>query len=227
MRDLNTLIKAYDIRGTVPDQLDAELSFQVGAAFAQVSGAGVIAVGHDMRLSSPQLADAFAAGANSRGADVLAIGLVSTDLLYFASGARDVPGAMITASHNPPAYNGIKLCRAGAAPVGRDTGLTEIKSLLETGLTDYTGPAGATHREDLLPAYSAYLDSLVDLAGTRRLKVVVDAGNGMAGRTAPAVLNHPAFRISWVTVVFEHATATSCRCTSSSTAPSRTTKPIR
>ncbi|TCM36208.1 phosphomannomutase/phosphoglucomutase [Kribbella sp. VKM Ac-2568] len=195
MRDLDTLIKAYDIRGTVPDQLDADLSFQVGAAFAHVSGAGLIAVGHDMRLSSPQLADAFAAGVNSRGADVLAIGLASTDLLYFASGARDVPGAMITASHNPPAYNGIKLCRPGAAPVGRDTGLTEIKSLLETGLSDHDGPAGITRREDLLPAYSEYLRGLVDLAGDRRLKVVVDAGNGMAGRTAPVVLDHPAFEI--------------------------------
>ena len=195
MRDLTGLIKAYDIRGTVPDQLDAELAFQVGAAFAHLSGVELIAVGHDMRVSSPELAAALAAGVASRGTDVLAVGLASTDLLYYASGVRDVPGAMITASHNPPAYNGIKLCRAGAAPVGQDTGLAEIRTLLETGLPEYDGPAGTMRSEDLLPDYAEYLHNLVDLAGGRRLKIVVDAGNGMAGHTTPVVLAHPAFEI--------------------------------
>ncbi|RZU16362.1 phosphomannomutase [Kribbella rubisoli] len=195
MRDLDALIKAYDIRGTVPDQLDAELAFQIGAAFAHQIGTELVAVGHDMRISSPELAAGFAAGVNSRGTDVLAIGLTSTDLLYFASGIRNVPGAMITASHNPPAYNGIKLCRAGAAPVGQDTGLAEIRTLLETGLPNYDGPAGTLQSEDLLPSYSEYLHGLVDLAGGRRLKIVVDAGNGMAGRTAPVVLDYASFEI--------------------------------
>ena len=195
MRDLTGLIKAYDIRGSVPDQLDAELTFQIGATFAHLTGAELIAVGQDMRESSPELAAAFAAGANSRGSDVLAIGLASTDLLYYASGTRDVPGAMITASHNPAGYNGIKLCRAAAAPVGQDTGLAEIRTLLETGLPEYGGAAGTTRSEDLLQPYAEYLHSLVNLAGSRPLKIVVDAGNGMAGHTAPAVLDHPAFEI--------------------------------
>lgn len=195
MRDLTSLIKAYDIRGTVPDQLDAQLTYQIGAAFAHLSGADLIAVGHDMRVSSPELADAFAAGITSRGIDVLAIGLASTDLLYFASGSRDVPGAMITASHNPPAYNGIKLCRSGARPVGQDTGLTEIRTLLATGLPTYDGPAGTSQSGDLLPSYAKYLHSLVSLASSRRSKIVIDAGNGMAGHTAPVVLDDPALDI--------------------------------
>ncbi|WP_433158526.1 phosphomannomutase/phosphoglucomutase [Kribbella sp. CA-247076] len=193
-RDLGALIKAYDIRGIVPDQLDEELAFQVGAAFAHQLGAEQIAVGHDMRVSSPGLADALARGVTSRGTDALAIGLASTDLLYFASGSRNVPGAMITASHNPPAYNGIKLCRPGAAPVGQDTGLREIRKLLETGLPRYDGAPGVLRYDDLLPEYSDYLHGLVDLGG-RRLKIVVDAGNGMAGRTVPVVLKHPALEI--------------------------------
>jgi phosphomannomutase len=194
-RDLSGLIKAYDIRGVVPDQLDDKLAFQVGAAFAHHIGADLIAVGHDMRVSSPALAEAFAAGVASRGTDVLAIGLASTDLLYFASGIRDLPGAMITASHNPPVYNGIKLCRAGAAPIGQDTGLAEIRKLLETGLTRYDGAVGFTRYEDLLPLYADHLHGLVDIGSSRRLKIVVDAGNGMAGRTVPVVLDHPGFEI--------------------------------
>jgi phosphomannomutase len=193
VRDLSTLIKAYDIRGVVPDQLDDELAFQVGAAFAHHVGAKLIAVGHDMRLSSPSLAEAFSAGVASRGTDVLAIGFVSTDLLYFASGSRDIPGAMITASHNPPAYNGIKMCRPGAAPVGQDTGLRQIRALLETGLPANDAGTGQIITEDLLPSYADYLHSLVDLTGSRRLKIVVDAGNGMAGRVVPVVLKHSAF----------------------------------
>ncbi|MGH3568535.1 MAG: phosphomannomutase/phosphoglucomutase [Pseudonocardia sp.] len=195
MRDLTGLIKAYDIRGTVPDQLDADLTYQIGAAFAHITGAELITVGHDMRESSPELASAFAAGATSRGSDVLAIGLASTDLLYYASGTHDVPGAMITASHNPAGYNGIKLCLAGAAPVGQDTGLAEIRGLLENGLPDYDGPTGTTRSDDLLRPYAEYLHSLVNLTGSRPLTIVVDAGNGMAGHTAPVVLDHPVFEV--------------------------------
>ncbi|NIK61314.1 phosphomannomutase/phosphoglucomutase [Kribbella shirazensis] len=195
MRNLDDVVKAYDLRGTVPNQLDEALAHQVGAAFVHHFGARTITVGHDMRVSSPGLAAAFAAGANSRGADVLALGFVSTDLLYYASGQRDVPGAMITASHNPPAYNGIKLCRAGAAPVGQDTGLGDIRKLLERGLPPYDGTPGRTDTQDLLPAYSDYLHGLVPLGRIRRLKVVVDAGNGMAGRTVPVVLERPALEI--------------------------------
>jgi phosphomannomutase len=195
MRDLDTLIKAYDIRGIVPDQLDESLAYDVGAAFAELLTPERIAVGHDMRVSSPALADALAAGAASRGVDVLAIGYVSTDLLYFASGIHAIPGAMITASHNPPSYNGIKLCRPGAAPVGQDTGLREIRKMLETGLPSTDRPTGDVRPEDLLPAYADHLRQLVDLDGSRPLKIVVDAGNGMAGRTAPVVLRHPAFEL--------------------------------
>jgi phosphomannomutase len=195
MRDLNDLIKAYDIRGIVPDQLDDDLAYQVGAAFAHHVGAELIAVGHDMRVSSPALAAAFCAGVTRRGTDVQAIGFVSTDLLYFASGMLNVPGAMLTASHNPPAYNGIKMCRAGAAPVGQDTGLGAVRKLLESGLPRYDGPVGLVRRQDLLPAYAEHLRGLVDLRSSRRLKIVVDAGNGMAGRTVPRVLDHPAFEI--------------------------------
>ena len=195
MRDLDTLIKAYDIRGIVPDQLDESLAYDVGAAFADLLAPERIAVGHDMRVSSPALADALAAGAAGRGVDVLAIGYVSTDLLYFASGLHDLPGAMITASHNPPSYNGIKLCRPGAAPVGQDTGLGEIRKGLETGLPPTDRPKGEVRSEDLLPAYADHLRRLVNLDGSRPLKIVVDAGNGMAGRTAPVVLRHPAFEL--------------------------------
>jgi phosphomannomutase len=193
--DLSDLIKAYDIRGIVPEQLDDELAFRIGAAFADHIGANQIAVGHDMRVSSPDLAHAVATGVTSRGADVLDIGLASTDLLYFVSGVREIPGAMITASHNPPAYNGIKLCRPGAAPIGQDTGLADIRTLLEGGLPDHSGGVGRLRSKDFLPSYAAYLRAAVDLSGARRLKVVVDAGNGMAGRTVPVVLDDPALDI--------------------------------
>jgi phosphomannomutase len=134
--DLSGLVKAYDIRGTVPDQLDEDLARLFGAAFVETTGAEAIVTGHDMRPSSPGLARAFAEGAAGRGADVTGIGLCSTDGLYFASGALQRPGAMFTASHNPARYNGIKLCRAGAAPVGQDTGLREIRALVERWSAD-------------------------------------------------------------------------------------------
>jgi phosphomannomutase len=191
MADLAQLVKAYDIRGVVPDQLDPDLARQVGAAFVELTRADAVVVARDMRPSSPALAAAFAEGATGRGADVVDAGLGSTDYLYYASGALDLPGAMFTASHNPAVYNGIKLCRAGAAPVGQDTGLRQIRAWLEHGLPPAATRERGTGRvvqRDLLPDYAAYLRRLVDLSGIRRLRVVVDAGNGMAGRTVPVVL---------------------------------------
>ncbi|WP_030377568.1 MULTISPECIES: phosphomannomutase/phosphoglucomutase [unclassified Streptomyces] len=190
--DLSQIVKAYDVRGVVPDQWDETLAALFGAAFVEVTGADAIAVGHDMRPSSPGLSDAFARGAAARGADVTHIGLCSTDQLYYASGALDLPGAMFTASHNPARYNGIKLCRAGAAPVGQDTGLTEIRTLIEqwseSGAPEPTDRQGTLTRRDTLDDYAAHLLSLVDLTSVRPLKVVVDAGNGMGGHTVPTVL---------------------------------------
>jgi phosphomannomutase len=187
--DLSTIVKAYDIRGVVPDQLDAGIARDVGAAFARVVGATSVVIGNDMRPSSPELVSAFADGVTSTGADVILIGLASTDLLYFASGHLDLPGAMFTASHNPARYNGIKLCRAGAAPVGQETGLAEIRAMVEDGLPPADATPGTVSRRDLLPEYAAYLRSLVDISANRRLSVVVDAGNGMAGHTVPVVLD--------------------------------------
>ena len=190
VRNLSSIVKAYDIRGVVPDQLDEQVARAVGAAFARVTGAERIVTARDMRASSAPLSAAFAEGVTAQGADVLEAGLGSTDLLYFASGSLDLPGAMFTASHNPARYNGIKLCRAGAAPVGQDTGLREIRALAEQDL-EPAGRRGRVEQRDLLPAYADYLLGLVDLAAIRPLTVVVDAGNGMAGHTAPAVLGPP------------------------------------
>ncbi|GAB3420840.1 phosphomannomutase/phosphoglucomutase [Flindersiella endophytica] len=187
---LSEIIKAYDIRGVVPDQLSTDIAYAVGAAFVEIlERPESVVVGHDMRTSSPELAAAFIAGATAQGANVIDIGLASTDLLYFASGKLEQPGAMITASHNPAQYGGIKLCRAGAAPVGRDTGLEQIRSLLQEGLQPATGPAGTVEQRDLLADYADHLKTLVDLSGIRRLKVAADAGNGMAGHTVPKVLD--------------------------------------
>ncbi len=187
MRDLSAIVKAYDIRGVVPDQLDEEIAHDVGAAFVRVMGATSIVTAHDMRPSSGPLSAAFARGATEQGADVIEAGLASTDMLYFGAGSLDMPGAMFTASHNPARYNGIKLCRAGAAPVGQESGLTEIRELVEAGVPAYDGPPGSVSQRDLLSDYAAYLKQLVDLSGIRRLSVVADAGNGMAGHTVPVV----------------------------------------
>ncbi|MEW2354180.1 phosphomannomutase/phosphoglucomutase [Spirillospora sp. NPDC029432] len=187
MGDLAKIFKAYDIRGVVPDELDAATAEAAGAAFVRVTGASAVVTAHDMRESSVPLAAAFARGATSQGADVVEAGLGSTDMLYYASGALDMPGAMFTASHNPAKYNGIKLCRAGAKPVGRDTGLTEIRDMVEKGVPAYDGPEGSVSQRDLLKGYADHLKTLVDLSGIRPLKVVVDAGNGMGGHTVPSV----------------------------------------
>ncbi|MGW5428094.1 phosphomannomutase/phosphoglucomutase [Streptomyces sp. NPDC004059] len=189
--DLSQIVKAYDVRGVVPDQWDESLAGLFGAAFAEVTGAAAIVVGHDMRPSSPGLSRAFARGAADRGVDVTEIGLCSTDQLYYASGALNLPGAMFTASHNPAQYNGIKMCRAGAAPVGQDTGLAQIRELverwLESGAPEPVGRPGTLSSRETLEDYAAYLRSLVDLTSIRPLKVVVDAGNGMGGHTVPSV----------------------------------------
>ena len=188
MGHYSKIFKPYDIRGIVPDELDETVAEAIGAAFARLTGAPSVAVMHDMRTSSPLLAEAFARGAAAQGADVIAGGLGSTDMLYYASGSLGVPGAMITASHNPPKYNGIKLCRSGAKPVAEDTGLTELREAAERGVPARRGPAGAITGRDLLPGYAGFLKSLVNVSGIRPLKVAVDAGNGMAGHTVPEVL---------------------------------------
>ncbi|MGW3726454.1 phosphomannomutase/phosphoglucomutase [Streptomyces sp. NPDC000851] len=190
--DLSQVVKAYDVRGVVPDQWDESSAELFGAAFVRVTGADAIVIGHDMRPSSPGLSAAFARGAAAQGVDVTEIGLCSTDQLYYASGALNLPGAMFTASHNPAQYNGIKMCRAGAAPVGQDTGLTEIRELverwIESGAPEPAAAPGTITRRDTLEDYAAHLRSLVDLTSIRPLKVVVDAGNGMGGHTVPTVL---------------------------------------
>ncbi len=196
MPDLSQVFKAYDVRGVVPDELDERVACAVGAAFVSVAGVprdgGAVVVGHDMRPSSPALVAAFGDGVRSVGASVVEIGLASTDQLYFASGRLDLPGAMVTASHNPAHYNGIKLCRAGAVPIGRETGLAQIRAMvearLERAIPGRVSPAGDARLEhrDLLAGYAEHLHELVPVRG-RRLTVVVDAGNGMAGHTAPAV----------------------------------------
>ncbi len=186
--NLAAVFKAYDVRGTVPDQVDESLARATGNAFVTVTGAagGSVVVGHDMRPSSPGMAAAFAEGAAEAGADVVLIGLASTDQLYFASGSLGVPGAMFTASHNPAQYNGIKMCRAYAVPVGMQTGLAEIRDLVAAGERTVAPRRGTVSESDVLADYAAHLLSLVPVHG-RRLTVVVDAGNGMAGHTAPAV----------------------------------------
>ncbi len=183
------VIKAYDVRGLVGEEIDEQFVSEVGAAFARlVRDSGKVVIGHDMRASSPPLAKAFAEGVLAQGLDVVHIGLASTDQLYFASGLLDCPGAMFTASHNPAAYNGIKLCRAGAKPVGKDTGLTTISDDVIAGVPDFDGPRGTASDRDVLADYGEFLRNLVDIGGQRSLRVAVDAGNGMAGHTAPAVL---------------------------------------
>lgn len=209
--DLSLLVKAYDVRGLVPGQLSPIVAQALGAAFARVvvlpdaaaaepAGGAVgrpsTVIGRDMRDSGPELVDAFARGAASAGVDVTLIGLCSTDGLYYASGSLDVPGAMFTASHNPAGYNGIKLCRSGARPVGQDTGLAQIRELaqgyLDEGLPEPVAEPGKVTERDLLGDYAGFLRSLVDLSGVRPLKVVVDAGNGMGGLTVSAVLGESA-----------------------------------
>ncbi len=202
--DLAQIIKAYDVRGTVPDQLNAQVAGAIGRAFAQTlrdlgEDKGSIVVAHDMRESGPALVEAFTDGVRAEGVAVVHAGLGSTDMLYYASGVLNLPGAMFTASHNPAQYNGIKLCYAGAKPVGQDSGLAQIRekaqALLASGEPVAAAAAPLEHR-DMLSGYAEYLHKLVPLDHIRPLKVVVDAGNGMGGYTVPAVLGTvPALRI--------------------------------
>lgn len=194
MVDLGSIFKAYDVRGVIPDTFNADIARAIGAAFARVVAASSVVVSHDMRPSSPELAHAFADGVTSQGVDVVFAGLGSTDLLYYGSGALDMPGAMFTASHNPAEYNGIKMCRAGAAPISDESGLDDIRRLAQeslngAGIPAHDGPKGTVSEKDLLAGYAEYLRDLVDLSGSRPLKAVVDAGNGMGGHTVPAVLS--------------------------------------
>lgn len=194
MNDLSDVIKAYDVRGTYPDQINEDLARKVGAAFVEVlgirksdGGPGAVVIGHDMRPSGPSLVEAFTEGVTAQGCDVVQIGLCSTDGIYYAAGSYELPGAMFTASHNPAEYNGIKLCKVGASPVGQESGLAEITQLIVKGIPSYEGESGEVSKRDSLEDYAEYLRSMVNIDGIRPLKVVVDAGNGMAGLTAPVV----------------------------------------
>jgi phosphomannomutase len=187
--DLTKIIKAYDIRGVVPGEINESVAEAVGAAFVRLTGTDQVVTVHDMRTSSGPLAAAFGRGATSQGADVINAGLGSTDMLYYASGTLGLPGAMVTASHNPSRYNGIKLCREGAKPVGQETGLTELREMIEAGVPASTAPPGHLSQRDLLSGYAEHLKKLVDVSAIRPLKVVVDAGNGMAGYTVPKVFD--------------------------------------
>jgi phosphomannomutase len=191
MPALDQVFKAYDIRGTVPDQLDTELSRAVGGAFARfvadTDGATRILVARDMRPTGPDLVLAFAEGAQAQGLDVVDLGLASTDLIYFAAGKLDAPGAMFTASHNPAQYNGIKLCLAGARPVGEETGLGEIRAMVEAGVAPAPTEPGHLSTRDVLDDYAAHVRSFVEESGLRPLKVVADTANGMGGLVVPKV----------------------------------------
>ncbi len=194
-RDLHSIFKAYDVRGVVPDELDEASARAIGRAFAEWSGVPRIAVGHDCRLSSPLLASAVREGIASVGADVIDIGLASTDLLYFASGSLDVGGVMLTASHNPPQYNGMKFCLPGASPVGQDTGLADIRERAERNDAAPSAAPGRIEGRDLLDPYAEHVLSFVDVGKMRQLSVVADTANGMGGLVVPAVFERLPFRL--------------------------------
>jgi phosphomannomutase len=195
---LDRIFKAYDVRGTVPDQLDERTCRAIGWAFARFCGTPQVLVGRDMRSSGEALSEAFATGARTAGADVIELGLVSTDLMYFASGRLDAPGAMFTASHNPAGYNGIKMCLAGARPIGQDTGLADIQRGAQEALdTDVDGgaPQGAISRRDMLEDYATHVRSFVDVRSLRPLRIVADTANGMGGLVAPKVFETLPFHV--------------------------------
>ena len=205
---LDAVIKAYDIRGLVDEQITPEFTFLLGTAFAQYlieeREPATVVVGEDMRPSSDDLATAFTDGLNSQGIDAIRIGLASTDMLYFASGSLNLPGAMFTASHNPAAYNGIKLAKSGARPIGAESGLLRIKDLMSREIPMKLGPIGVTTKRDLLNDYVDFLLSLFaddEFSAGRKLKIVVDAGNGMAGFTAPALMSR--LNVELVPLYFE------------------------
>ena len=185
------IFKAYDIRGLVGSELTKQFAFSTGVAFAKFlelqREPGTVVIGEDMRPSSPDLADAFSSGVTSQGLDVIRIGLASTDMLYFAAGKLNLPGAMFTASHNPAKYNGIKLCLSGAKPIGKESGLLVIEKFVREGVPVSMRSMGKESSREMLQDYVDYLLTLVDLNSIKKLKIVIDAGNGMAGHTAPAV----------------------------------------
>jgi phosphomannomutase len=187
-RDLSRIFKAYDVRGVVPDELDAAIARRIGAAFTRLTDGRPILIGRDCRLSSPELAAALADGITAEGRDVIDLGLASTDLLYFASGALDLPGIMLTASHNPRQYNGLKFCLPGARPVGEDSGLRDIRALVESGMEPSGGPTGRIETRDLLDAYVNHVLRFVDVDAMRPLVVAADTANGMGGLVVPAVM---------------------------------------
>jgi phosphomannomutase len=184
---LDAIFKAYDVRGIYPDELDESVARRIGNAFVAFTGSARVLVGRDARPSSEPLVAAFTEGALTAGADVVDLGLASTDLCYFAAGTLDAPAAMFTASHNPAEYNGVKLCRAGALPIGQDTGLAEIKAMVAGGLLERAEDPGRTEQRDLLPAFVAHVHSFVDLDALRPLRVVADTANGVGGLIVPAV----------------------------------------
>lgn len=191
MADLDAIFKAYDVRGIYPDQIDADVARRTGAAFAALMrsedpGVTTVVVGNDMRPSGVELVAAFNEGVTSQGIDVIALGLASTDMLYYAAGALNVPGAVFTASHNPAQYNGIKLCRAGAAPIGAESGLAEIKQLVLDGVPP-AATTGSVTRRDMLGDFAEHVHTFIDPANLRPLKIVADTANGMGGLVVPAV----------------------------------------
>ncbi len=202
---LDAIFKAYDVRGIYPDEINEDIARRTGNAFARFTGAPEIVVGYDMRPSSPGLATAFTEGAMKAGADVINVGLCSTDVVYYASGRFNAPGAMFTASHNPAQYNGIKMCRAGAAPVGEDTGLPQIKATVAAGTIEKAAVAGTLRVVDLLDDFGSHVRSFVDTAVLRPLKVVADTANGMGGLVVPRVFAGLPFA---VTMLFEELDGT-------------------
>jgi phosphomannomutase len=189
--DLSTIVKAYDVRGTVPDQMNGAVAHALGVAFARFAGAHTILVGRDMRPSGEELVDEFSRGVMEQGADVIDLGLASTDLVYYAAGRLDAPGAIFTASHNPAQYNGVKFCLAGARPVGVDTGLVQVRDVAQQVLAGagpaHAASAGSRATRNLLSAFADHVVSFVDTTALRPMRVVADTANGMGGLVVPAV----------------------------------------
>ena len=202
---LDAIFKAYDVRGIYPDEINEDIARRVGNAFARFTGAPTVLVGFDMRPSSPGLAAAFTEGATRAGVDVINVGLCSTDVVYYASGRFDAPGAMFTASHNPAQYNGIKMCRAGAAPIGEDTGLTQIKAAVAAGTIEKGEVAGSVSTIDVLDDFGAHVRGFVDVSVLKPLKVVADTANGMGGLVVPKVFEGLPFEL---TMLFEELDGT-------------------
>lgn len=193
MADLSRIVKAYDVRGVVPEEFDASVARALGSAFAKFAGADTVVVGRDMRPSGPAFVDAFSEGAQDVGVNVIDLGLVSTDLLYFASGHLDLPGAVFTASHNPAQYNGVKFCLSGARPVGIDSGLAEVRddaqAILDGGLPAVADVRGVREERNMLDAFVDHVLSFVDVSALKPMRVVADTANGMGGLVVPALFD--------------------------------------